>query len=329
VKGLGVMRQRQRPGLAALFDAASADGPPRPYHLGFLIGPRINAGGRIGDAALGARLLMTQDALEARAIAGELDKLTRARQQIEIGMLEQAEAEALLAMGLEERGAAVVVAGEGWNPGVVGLIASRLKERFQRPAFALALAGRTATGSGRSVAGVDLGRVVRAGVEAGILAKGGGPAMAAGVTIEKARIGDFRAFLEDKLGLAVREARANASLLVDSAISAGGATPQLIASIERAGPFGAGNPEPIFAAANHRLVDVMPVGADHLRLRLASGDGATLEAMAFRAAGKPLGEALRRLKGGRAHVAGTLSINRYGGREKAQMRVVDAAEAEG
>ncbi len=327
-RGLSVMRQRQRPGLAALFDAASADGPPRPYHLGFLVGPRINAGGRIGDAGLGARLLMTRDALEARAIAGELDRLNRARQQIEIAMLEQAEAEALLAMGLEERGAAVVVAAEGWNPGVVGLIAARLKERFQRPAFALAMSGGAATGSGRSVAGVDLGRVVRAGVDAGLLVKGGGHAMAAGITIDSARIGEFRAFLEEKLGAAVRDSRANASLAIDSAISAGGATPQLIASIERAGPFGAGNPEPIFAAANHRLADVMPVGRDqaHLRLRLASGDGATLEAIAFRAAAGPLGEALRRLRGRSVHIAGTLSINRYGGREKAQMRVVDAAE---
>lgn len=329
VKGLAVMRQRKRPGLAALFDVASADGPPRPYHLGFLIGPRINAGGRIGDAALGARLLMTRDELEARAIAQELDKLNRARQQIEIATLEQAEAEALAAMGMEERGAAVVVAGEGWNPGVVGLIAARLKERFQRPAFALALGGRTATGSGRSISGVDLGKVVRAALEAGILTKGGGHQMAAGVTIDKPRIGDFRAFLEERLGAHVREARAGASLLVDSAVTAGGASPRLIASIERAGPFGSGNPEPVFVAPNHRLADVMPVGADHLRLRLASGDGATLEAMAFRSAGKPLGEALNRLRGRPVHVAGTLSINRYGGREKAQMRVVDAAEVEG
>ena len=154
VRGLAVMRQRRRPGLAALFDVAGADGPPRPYHLGFLIGPRINAGGRIGDAALGVRLLTTADDLEARAIAFELDRLNRARQEIEIAALAEAEAEALLALGLEERGAAVVVvAGEAWPPGVVGLIAARLKERFERPAFALTLMGGQATGSGRSIAG--------------------------------------------------------------------------------------------------------------------------------------------------------------------------------
>ncbi len=165
VKGLSVMRARRRPGLAALLDVAGADGPPRPYHLGFLIGPRINAGGRIGDAGLGVKLLMTRDDLEAREIAEELDRLNRARQQIEIAMLEAAEAEALLALGLEERGACVVVAGEGWRPGIVGIVAARLKERFGRPAFVLALNGAEATGSGRSIVGVDLGRVVRAAVE--------------------------------------------------------------------------------------------------------------------------------------------------------------------
>ena len=168
VKGLMVMRQRRRPGLAALFDVAGADGPPQPYHLGFLIGPRINAGGRIGDAALGARLLVTRDELEARAIAAELDRLNRARREIEIAAVAEAEAEALLALGLEERGATVVVAGEAWPPGVVGLIAARLKERFNRPAFALTFAGGHAVGSGRSIAGVDLGRVVRAAVETGL-----------------------------------------------------------------------------------------------------------------------------------------------------------------
>ena len=207
VKGLEVMRERGRPGLAALFDVAGADGPPRPYHLGFLIGPRINAGGRIGDAALGVRLLATPTISRRATIAAELDRLNRARQQIEIAALEEAEAEALAALGLEERGAAVVVAGEGWPPGVVGLVAARLKERFDRPAFALALSRREATGSGRSIAGVDLGRVVRAAVEAGLLIKGGGHAMAAGVTLERGRLGDLRAFLEERLAAPVARAR--------------------------------------------------------------------------------------------------------------------------
>jgi single-stranded-DNA-specific exonuclease len=328
VKGLSVMRARRRPGLAALLDVAGADGPPRPYHLGFLIGPRINAGGRIGDSGLGVKLLMTRDDLEARALAAELDRLNRARQQIEIATLESAEAEALAALGLEERGACVVVAGEGWRPGIVGLIAARLKERFGRPAFALALNGLEATGSGRSIAGVDLGRIVRAAVEAGVLVKGGGHAMAAGVTLARDRLGDFRAFLEEQLVAPVEEARARAGLEIDSAVTAGAATPTLVHSIEQAGPYGAGNPEPVFVLPRHRLVDVVPVGADHLRVRAAAGDNQTIEAIAFRAAGNGLGEALKRLRGSPVHLAGALTINRYGGREKAQLRLLDAAEVE-
>ncbi len=327
VKGLQVMRQRRRPGLAALFDVAGADGPPRPYHLGFLIGPRINAGGRIGDAALGARLLATTDELEARAIAAELDRLNRARREIEIAALAEAEAEALFALGLEERGAAVVVAGEAWPAGVVGLIAARLKERFDRPAFALTFAGGHAIGSGRSIAGVDLGRTVRAAVEAGLLLKGGGHAMAAGVTLEKGRLGELRAFLEDRLAAPVATARAAASLSVDAALTATGATAELVRRLEAAGPYGSGNPEPMFVLPRHRLAEVFPVGADHLKVRAVAMDGAGLDAIAFRSVGKKIGEALTRLKGASVHLAGTLAINRYGGRERAQLRVVDVAEA--
>jgi single-stranded-DNA-specific exonuclease len=329
VKGLAIMRERRRPGLAVLFDIAGADGPPRPYHLGFVIGPRINAGGRIGDAALGVKLLTATDDIEARTIAIELDRLNRMRQQIEIEALAEAEAEALLSLGLEERGAAVVVAGATWPPGIVGLLAARLKERFERPAFALSLAGGHATGSGRSIVGVDLGRVVRAAVEAGVAIKGGGHAMAAGVTLATERLGDWRAFLEEKLGQAVTNARAEAGLKVDAALTATAATPDLVHRLEAAGPYGAGAPEPLFALPRHRLAEVTPVGADgrHLRLRAVAGDGRAVEGVAFRASGKKLGEALTRLKGAPVHLAGTLSVNRFGGRERAQIRVVDVAEA--
>ena len=325
-RGLAIMRKRERPGLAALFDVAGADGPPRAYHLGYIIGPRINAGGRIGDAALGARLLTTRDELQAKEIAAELDRLNRARQQIEIAMLAEAEAEAFAAMGAEERGAVVVVAGEGWPAGVVGLIAARLKERFERPAFALSLGATEATGSARSIAGVDIGKVVRAAVEAGLAIKGGGHAMAAGLTISRRRLGDLRAFLESSLAAPVGAARAGAVLSIDAALAASGASPKLVRSIEAAGPFGSGNPEPMFALARHRLTDVFPVGADHLRLRATAGDGSTIDAIAFRAAGKPLGQGLSQSRGKLVHLVGALSINRYGGREKAEMRVVDAAQ---
>ena len=329
VKGLAIMRERRRRGLAALFDIAGADGPPRPYHLGFVIGPRINAGGRIGDAALGVRLLTATDDIEARAIAIELDRLNRIRQQIEIEALAEAEAEALLSLGLEERGAAVVVAGARWPPGVVGLLAARLKERFERPAFALTLAGGHATGSGRSIVGVDLGRAVRAAVEAGVAIKGGGHAMAAGVTLATERLGDWRAFLEERLGQAVTKARAEAGLKVDAALTATAATPELVHRLEAAGPYGSGAPEPVFALPRHRLAEVTPVGAGgrHLRLRAVAGDGRAVEGIAFRASDKKLGEALIRLKGAPVHLAGTLSVNRFGGRERAQIRVVDVAES--
>ena len=327
-RGLAVMRKRERPGLSALFDAAGADGPPRAYHLGYLIGPRINAGGRIGDAALGARLLTTRDDLKAREIAAELDRLNRARQQIEIATLAEAEAEALASLGLEERGACVVVAGEGWAPGIVGLIAARLKERFERPAFALALNGGEATGSGRSISGVDLGRFVRGAVEAGLAIKGGGHAMAAGITLSRARLGDFRAHIEANLAASVASARLNSGLVIDAALAAAAATPALVRSIEAAGPFGSGNPEPMFALPRHRLSDVFPVGTDHLRLRAVAGDGQAIEGIAFRVVGKPLGDELKRAKGGLVHLAGSLSINSYGGRERIQLRVADAAASE-
>ena len=324
-RGLAVLRARARPGLAALLDIAGAGGPPRPYHLGFLIGPRINAGGRIGDAALGARLLLTRDAGEAARIAGELDRLNRDRQVVEIATVEAAEAEALLALGMEEKGVVVVVAGEGWHPGVVGLVAARLKERFQRPAIAIALNGASGTGSGRSIPGVDLGRAVRAALDAGILTKGGGHAMAAGLTLKTARLGDLRAFLDNHLAAGVTAARGAAGLAIDAALTAAGATPELLAELERAGPFGSGNPEPVFAFPNHRIVNASEVGNGHLRIEARAGDGARLNAIAFRAVGGPLGQALLQARGESLHLAGTLSADNWGGRARVQLRLLDAA----
>src|ERR1700733_5496766 len=206
-KGLIALRQRNRLGHTSLMDVARLSGPPEAWHLGFLLGPRINAGGRIGRADLGVRLLLEDDPIEAGRIAAELDRLNRERQVIEMETVAQAEAEAMAALGLEEKGAVVVTAAEGWHPGVVGLVAARLKEKFGRPAFAIAL-GRDGigTGSGRSIAGADLGSVVRRAVKEGLLQKGGGHAMAAGVTLKKDALAPFRAYLEDALGSAVTAA---------------------------------------------------------------------------------------------------------------------------
>lgn len=327
-KGLGVMRQRRRIGLAALFDVAGADGPASPYHLGYLVGPRINAGGRIGDAALGARLLLERDSVTAASLAQRLDVLNAERWAMERAMLDVAEAEALSQVGLAEDGAAViVVGGTDWHPGIVGIIAGRLRERFGRPAFAVALNAAGGTGSGRSIPGVDLGRSVRAAVEAGILVKGGGHAMAAGVTLGEGGLAAFRAFIDADLRAASEEARAAEALCVDATLTAAGASAALVRDIERAGPFGAGSPDPVFVFPAHRIVDAAPVGDAHVRLRLAAGDGATLDAIAFRVADEPLGAGLLAARGGRLHVAGTLCVDRYGGRERIQLRVVDAAPA--
>ncbi|ACK51982.1 single-stranded-DNA-specific exonuclease RecJ [Methylocella silvestris BL2] len=327
-KGLAVMRQRLRPGLSALFDVAKLEGPPTPYHLGFLIGPRINAGGRIGDAALGARLLSIADPIEAKRIAEELDRLNRERQVIESGTLDEAEAQAI-AGGLSPDAAAIVVASDGWHPGVVGLVASRLKERQRKPAFAIAFSADLGVGSGRSVPGVDLGAVVRAAVEAGILVKGGGHAMAAGITIAKDRLEDFRGFLESKLADKRTEGGDAHALLVDAAVTAAGATATLVKSLERAGPYGAGNSEPVFALPAHRLMRVNEVGNGHLQLRAQAGDGSTIDGIAFRAAAQPLEKALRAAVGSSVHLAGALALDSWGGTERVRLRLIDLAPASG
>ena len=325
-KGLLAMRRREHVGLTALMDAARLTGPPECWHLGFLLGPRINAGGRIGRADLGVRLLLEDDVTQAGAMAAELDRLNRERQVIEQQTLAQAEAEAMAALGIEEKGAVVVTAGQGWHPGVVGLVAARLKERYGRPAFAIALEpGGIGTGSGRSITGVDLGAAVRHAVATGLLLKGGGHAMAAGVTIAPDKLAAFRAYLEDALHDAVEMARHEYCLEIDGAVSAGGATVAMLADVARAGPFGAGHPEPVFALPAHQLAYVEEVGQSHVRARLRAGDGTMLNAIAFRAAGKPLGDALIANRGRNVHAAGTLSIDRWNGEDRVQFRIMDLA----
>ncbi|HMG79894.1 MAG TPA: single-stranded-DNA-specific exonuclease RecJ [Xanthobacteraceae bacterium] len=328
-KGLLVLRRREQPGLVSLMDVARLSGPPEAWHLGFLLGPRINAGGRIGRADLGVRLLLETDPIEAAKIAAELDRLNRERQAIEQETLAQAEAEAMAALGIEETGAVVITAAEGWHPGVVGLIAARLKEKFGRPAFAIALEpGGIGTGSGRSIAGVDIGRAVRRAVAEGLLVKGGGHAMAAGVTLRKGALAQFRAFLEAALGADVATARRANGLMIDGAVSAAGANLDLVAMIERAGPFGSGNPEPVIALPAHTVSYAEEVGQAHMRVRLKSADGAAVNAIAFRAAGQKLGTALLDSRGRQVHAAGSFAIDRWQGEERVQFRLTDIAAAE-
>ncbi|HVG51320.1 MAG TPA: single-stranded-DNA-specific exonuclease RecJ [Xanthobacteraceae bacterium] len=329
-KGMVALRRREHTGLTALMDVARLTGPPEPWHLGFLLGPRINAGGRIGRADLGARLLMEDDPSEAAQLAGELDHLNRERQAIEQATLAQAEAEAMAALGIHDKGAVVVTAAEGWHPGVVGLVAARLKERYGRPSFAIALEpGEFGTGSGRSIAGVDLGRAVRQAVTDGLLVKGGGHAMAAGVTLRKGALAEFRAYIEEALAESVETARRDDALRIDGAISAAGASVDFHTMIERAGPFGAGNSEPVLALPAHHISYAEEVGQAHVRVRLKAGEGAPLNAIAFRAVGQKLGSALLNARGERMHVAGSLAIDRWQGAERVQLRIIDAAEVTG
>jgi single-stranded-DNA-specific exonuclease len=328
-KGLIALRRRARPGHVSLMDVARLSGPPEAWHLGFLLGPRINAGGRIGRADLGVRLLLEDDPIEAARIAAELDRLNRERQTIELETVAQAEAEAMAALGIEEKGAVVVTAAEGWHPGIVGLVAARLKEKFGRPAFAIALEpGGIGTGSGRSIAGVDIGRAVRRAVAEGLIEKGGGHAMAAGVTLRKAALAPLRAFLEATLAADVAIARRANGLMIDGAVSAAAADVNLVALIERAGPFGSGNPEPVIALPAHTVAYAEPVGQAHMRVRLKSADGSGVNAIAFRVAGQKLGAALLSNRGRRVHAAGSFALDRWQGEERVQFRLTDIAPAE-
>jgi single-stranded-DNA-specific exonuclease len=328
-KGLIALRQRGRVGHTSLMDVARLSGPPEAWHLGFLLGPRINAGGRIGRADLGVRLLVEDDPIEAARIAAELDRLNRERQAIEMETVAQAEAEAMAALGIEDKGAVVVTAAEGWHPGVVGLVAARLKEKFGRPAFAIALEpGGIGTGSGRSIPGVDIGRAVRRAVAEGLLQKGGGHAMAAGVTLRKSALAPLRAFLESALAADVERARRANGLMIDGAVSAAAVNAELVAMIERAGPFGSGNPEPMIALPSHTIAYTEEAGQSHIRVRLKSADGAGVNAIAFRAVGQRLGAAIVQNRGRQVHAAGAFALDRWQGEERVQFRLSDIAPAE-
>ncbi|MCG8270111.1 single-stranded-DNA-specific exonuclease RecJ [Aquamicrobium sp. NLF2-7] len=328
VRGLQIMRQQSNVGLAALAKLSRIGEPINAFHLGFLIGPRINAGGRIGDAALGSRLLATDDPVEAQTIAETLDRLNQERQAMEVEMLAQARAEADAELAGGNGPAVLVTADPSWHPGIVGLLASRLKDHARRPAFAIAFnPNGIGTGSGRSVPGFDLGRMVREAVEAGLLVKGGGHAMAAGITVEKEKLGALRAFFEERAAADVFRLQDQESLLIDAALAAEGATLQLLDTLEKAGPYGTGHVAPVFALPRHRLVDARLVGANHIRAELRSDSGGRIQGIAFRAADTALGDFLFRNRGQTIHTAGSLSSNYWNGNRSAQFRIIDAAES--
>ncbi len=323
-QGLRVMAQRRRPGLVALSDVARMDAAPNSYHLGFLLGPRVNAGGRIGKADLGARLLATENPAEAQSLAERLDQLNTERREIEEAVraaaMEQAEDRGLNAP-------LVWAAGEGWHPGVVGIVASRLKEAANRPAIVIGLDGDEGKGSGRSVSGIDLGAAIQRLAGEGLLLKGGGHKMAAGLTVARDRLEEAMERLSDLLARQGAGQMGPADLKLDGTLMPGAATVELIEQIEQAGPYGAGAPAPRFALPDLQIRFAKRVGASHLKLSLSDGMQGRLEAIAFGAFDSDLGPRLEAHGGARFHLAGRLEINSWGGRQTVQLRLDDAAEA--
>jgi len=323
-QGLAVMASRTRPGLVALGDVAKLNSAPRAYHLGYLLGPRINAGGRIGEANLGARLLTTTDPHEAEALAGRLNTLNAERRDIEAQVQAAAEVHAE-SHGLGLEAPLIWAAGLGWHPGVVGIVASRLKEKYNRPAVVIGIdeAG-LGHGSGRSVSGIDLGAEIAALAREGLISKGGGHKMAAGLSVSEAGIEAAMAALAQKLARQGAGKIGPKDLLISATI--GHATPELIEQIEAAGPFGAGAPAPRFAIASARIRFAKPAGESHLRLTVDNGAG-PLDIIAFRAFESALGQALLNHAGQSFHFVGRLEIDEWGGRRKAKMQLEDAAKA--
>lgn len=322
-QGLKVMGTRQNPGITALADVARMNEAPGVYHAGFLIGPRINAGGRVGRSDLGARILSTDDTQEAAGIAYELDRLNQERRDIEAAVLVGAEAKALKEVEANDP-SALVIAGEGWHPGVIGIVASRIKEKFERPTFILALGeDGEAKGSGRSITGVDLGAATAAAMEKGLLVNGGGHKMAAGLTIENNKVDEFRTFLVEALAAEVEGAKAMGGLKIDGALSVRGATRELCETIQAAGPFGAGHGEPIFVLTDASIERAVIVGENHIQLHLGGADGARLKAIAFRALDNPLGQALLNAGGRRFNLAGRLKLDNFRGAKGVQFQVED------
>jgi single-stranded-DNA-specific exonuclease len=321
--GLGQIGTLSRPGLAALAGVAGAKGPFTPYHLGFVFGPRINAGGRVGRSSLGVDLLTAREDDKAGEFAAQLDLHNKERQAIEKLILEEATAMA----ATQANAPFVLVAGDGWHPGVVGIVAGRLKERFAKPAFVAGFEGGMGRGSARSIAGIDIGGIIRAAAEGGMIEYGGGHAMAAGFSLTTAQLEGFRKFVEAQFSGAGAALAAANDLYLDAVSSPAGANVALAEEIAQAGPFGAGNPEPLLVLSDVRVAFADVVGASHVKLRLGGAGGTVLDAIAFRSLGTPLGQGLLASRGKTIHVAGRLRRDDWNGRVRVQLEIEDAAPA--
>ncbi len=326
-QGLKVLGRRRNPGLTALCDVAGVDEAPGVYHAGFLLGPRINAGGRVGRAGLGASLLACPDREEALAMARELDGYNSERREIEQAILEQAIAQVEAQAPAPD--ALVFAAGEGWHPGVIGIVASRLRERYNLPAVVVALEAGRGKGSGRSVPGLDLGAMILAARQAGHLIDGGGHPQAAGLTVADAELDVLRGFLEERTRARLRSIGYRPSLGIDGTLRPAAATGGLLDQLERVAPFGPGNEEPRFVMADARVLGAKVVGEDHVRFDLSGAEGGRLKAIAFRALDRPLGFALLNSRGMPLHIAGKLRRDRWRGNDSVQLIVEDATQASG
>ena len=324
-QGLKVMARRDNIGMAALIDASRLKRSPACSDLGFALGPRINAGGRVGESTLGVRLLTTRDPEEAREIAAQLSALNEERRAIETEVQEAAEAQ----LASQHNRAVHLVAGEGWHPGVIGIVAGRIKEKTGKPSLVIALDGDTGKGSGRSIAGVDLGAAIIRARDEGLLVAGGGHAMAAGLTVPADRIDALAEWLDSTLEAQVARASASREMALDLAVAPGGLTPELVESLEAAGPYGVGWPGPRVAVGPVRLVKCDIVGTDHVRLIAAGDDGKSFKGIAFRAAESDMGQALLHgSRGRRLWLAGRVKIDDWGSRPQAELHLEDAAWAD-
>ncbi|MDV7340288.1 single-stranded-DNA-specific exonuclease RecJ [Terasakiella sp. A23] len=321
MQGLKVMARRGNPGLAALADTSGVNEAPEAYHAGYILGPRVNAGGRVGESYLGANLLSTDNPGLAAEIAAQLDGYNADRKELEQNVLD----EAIAQVDGQDHSSIVIAVGTDWHPGVIGIVASRLKDRYSLPACVISLADGQGHGSGRSVTGVDLGNTIIAARQSGLLVKGGGHAMAAGFTVAEDKLEEFKTFMQDRIGQQIVEQNVQPTYSCDGVISPSGVTPALMEELEQVGPFGAGNAQPRFVLGDVNVQRADVVGRDHVRCYLTDQFGVRLKAIAFRALDTDLGQALLHHNGQKLHVAGRLKLDTWGGGTSVQMLIDDAA----
>ena len=319
-QGLRMLAQTGNAGLAALMRVGRASMPPDTFTAGFVLGPRVNAGGRVGRSDLGARLLACDDPSEAEALAIQLDAMNASRKDIEAEVLAAAEYQALQ----QDDAALLLIAGEGWHPGVIGIVAARLKERYHRPTIVVALDGNVGKGSGRSVRGLDLGAMVIAARQAGLLINGGGHAMAAGLTVARDQVAALRDFLNQRTAQFLAETPLAPTLMLDGLLAGAGATPEFVAGLDRLKPFGTGNPEPRFVLPSCRIVRADVVGEKHVRVIIDSA-GTRITGITFRAMENPLGKTFLKTEGRNFHLAGYIRPDNWNGRNSVQLQIEDAA----